>query len=68
MTAQKLSRRQARWSLFLSRFNFSLHHRPGKRSLKPDALSRRSDHKKRENDNENVVLLKSSYFKIQALK
>ena len=28
-TAQKLNRRQARWSLFLSRFNFSLHHKPG---------------------------------------
>jgi len=68
MTAQKPSRRQARWSLFLSRFDFSLHHRPGKKSLKPDALSRRSDHKKGENDNENVVLLKPSYFKIQALK
>jgi hypothetical protein len=24
--AQKLTRRQARWSLFLSRFNFTLHH------------------------------------------
>lgn len=68
MTAQKLNRRQARWSLFLSRFDFILHHRPGKRSLKPDALSRRPDHGKGENDNENIVLLQPSYFKIQALK
>lgn len=68
MTSQKLSRRQARWSLFLSRFDFTLHHRPGKKSVKPDALSRRPDHKKGENDNQNVVLLKPSYFKIQALK
>ena len=68
MTAQKLNRRQARWSLFLSRFDFSLHHRPGKQSMKPDALSRRPDHGKGENDNNNVVLLKPSYFKIQALK
>lgn len=68
MTAQKLTRRQARWSLFLSRFDFSLHHRPGKKSVKPDALSRRPDHKKGENDNENITLLKPSYFKIQALK
>ena len=28
--AQKLTRRQARWSLFLSHFNFVLKHRPGK--------------------------------------
>jgi hypothetical protein len=68
MTAKKLNRRQARWSLFLSRFHFTLHHRPGKTSLKPDALSRRPDHGKGENDNEDVTLLKPSFFKIQALK
>ena len=68
MTAKKLNRRQARWSLFLSRFDFTLHHRPGKLSRKPDALSRRPDHGKGENDNEDVVLLKPSYFKIQAMK
>jgi hypothetical protein len=28
--AQKLNRRQARWSLYLSRFNFTLHHKPGR--------------------------------------
>src|ERR1700753_930860 len=38
MSAKKLTRRQARWSLFLSRFNFKLIHRPGSKSLKPDAL------------------------------
>ena len=65
---QKLNRRQARWSLFLSRFDFSLHHRPGKSSGKPDALSRRPDHGKGENDNEDVTLLKPSYFPVQALK
>ena len=68
MTAKKLNRRQARWSLFLSRFNFTLHHRPGKKSLKPDALSRRPDHGKGEHDNEDVTLLKPSYFQIHALK
>ena len=68
MTAKKLNRRQARWSLFLSRFDFTLHHRPGKNSMKPDALSRRPDHGKGENDNDNVILLKPAYFKIQALK
>ena len=67
MTAKKLNRRQARWSLFLSTFDFSLYHRPGKSSGKPDALSRRPDHGKGENDNENVTLLKPSYFLVQAL-
>jgi hypothetical protein len=27
--AQKLNCRQARWSLYLSRFDFTLHHKPG---------------------------------------
>jgi hypothetical protein len=38
-TAQKLNRQQARWSLYLSRFDFSLHHKPGRSMGKPDALS-----------------------------
>lgn len=68
MSAKKLNRRQARWSLFLSRFDFTLHHRPGKKSLKPDALSRRPDHGKGENDNEDIVLLKPEFFKVQSMK
>ena len=67
MSAKKLNRRQARWSLFLSRFDFTLHHRPGSKSLKPDALSRRPDHGKGQNDNDNVVLLKPSFFQVHAL-
>lgn len=39
-TAKRLNARQARWSLFFSRFNFSLSYRPGSRNIKPDALSR----------------------------
>jgi len=67
-TAKKLNRRQARWSLYLSRFDFALLHRSGRSSGKPDALSRRSDHGKGEDDNKDVVLLKPEWFKIQALK
>jgi hypothetical protein len=37
---QKLNRRQARWSLYLLRFNFTLHHKPGRSMGKPDVLSR----------------------------
>jgi len=40
MSAKKLNRRQARWSLTLSRFDFKMHHRPGKTMGKSDALSR----------------------------
>jgi len=67
-TAKKLNRRQARWSLYLSRFDFNLLHRPGRSSGKPDALSRRSDHGKGEDDNKDVVLLRPELFKILALK
>jgi len=38
-----LSQRQIRWYEFLSRFDFNLVYRSGKRSGKPDILSRRSD-------------------------
>lgn len=38
-TARKLNRRQARWSLILSEFDFTLTHRLGKSSGKPDTLS-----------------------------
>jgi len=42
MSTKLLNRRQARWSEFLSRFNFKIVYRPGKASAKPDALTRRS--------------------------
>ena len=66
MTAQNLSRRQARWSLYLSRFNFMMHHRPGKSSGKPDALSRRVDHHHDEPDNLGQTLLSPEFFAVQA--
>ncbi|KAG0160840.1 hypothetical protein PDIDSM_8371 [Penicillium digitatum] len=40
-TTKLLNRRQARWSEFLSRFNFKITYRPGKQGAKPDALTRR---------------------------
>ena len=39
-SARRLNSRQARWALFLGRFNFTLTFRPGTRNIKPDALSR----------------------------
>ena len=41
-TTKLLSRRQARWAEFLSRFNFKIRYRPGKQGGKPDALTRRT--------------------------
>ena len=42
MTTRQLSRRQVRWSEFLSQFSFGLKWRQGKEGKKPDSLTRRS--------------------------
>ena len=68
MTAKKLNRRQARWSLYLARFDFKLIHRPGRSMGKPDALLWRPDHGKGTSDNEDVVLLRPELIAIQALE
>jgi hypothetical protein len=41
MTAQKLTERQMRWLLTLSKFNFVIVYIPGKENVRADALSRR---------------------------
>ncbi|KAM4062023.1 reverse transcriptase (RNA-dependent DNA polymerase) [Hirsutella rhossiliensis] len=38
---QQLSERQARWAETLSRYSFTIKHRPGKEAVVPDTLSRR---------------------------
>jgi len=58
MTANKLNRRQARWSLYLACFDFKLTHRPGCCMEKPDVLSQRPDHSKGASGNKDVVLLR----------
>jgi len=50
MTTKLLNCRQARWSEFLSRFNFKIIYRPGKQGAKPDALTRRSEDLPKEGD------------------
>src|SRR5690606_24525683 len=50
MQKQNLNRRQARWSVFLSRFNYNLEYHPGKVGGKPDALTRRSGDLPKEGD------------------
>jgi len=68
MTAKKLNRRQARWSLLLAHFDFIMHHRPGKSMGKTDALSRQSDHGTGSEDNDNMVLLTPNFFAVRALE
>ena len=50
MTTKQLSRQQARWSEYLSRFNFIIQFWPGKLGAKPDALTRRSGDLPKEGD------------------
>jgi len=64
MTAKKLNHRQARWSLYLARFDFKLIHRPGHCMGKPDASSWRLDHGNRASDNEDVILLRPELLAI----
>src|SRR5258708_3587904 len=66
--AQKLNRRQVCWSLFLLHFDFSLCHQPGWLMGKPDALSQRSDHPCRKDDNANVTLLPSNVFEVRNME
>ena len=68
MSSQNLNRRQARWALYLSRFDFVLKHIPGSKMGKVDGLSRRSDWEKGiEGDNEERTLLKPEWVRnIQA--
>ena len=59
MTSQKLNYRQARWALYLSRFNFTLKHVPGKSMKKTDRLSRRPNWQEGvEKDNKDQKLIK----------
>jgi len=67
-SAKKLNRRQARWSLYLARFDFALHHRPGKTMGKSDALSRRADHGTGAGDNADITLLNPGLFAVRALE
>jgi Retroviral aspartyl protease./Reverse transcriptase (RNA-dependent DNA polymerase). len=54
MTTKRLSRRQARWSEYLSRFDFQLTYRPGTQGGKPDALTRRSSDMPQLEDDERL--------------
>ena len=69
MKAQKLNRRQARWSLYLLRFDFALKHVAGKTMGRVDSLSRRVDWAEGvERDNKNQVMLKKEWVEVRAIE
>jgi len=64
MKVQKLNRRQARWALYLSQFDFILKHVVGSKMGKADGLSRRADWKVgMDKDNENQVFIKDNWIR-----
>ena len=66
MKAQKLNRRQARWALYLSRFNFTLKHILGSKMEKADSLSKRPDWEVGvERDNEDKILVKPEWLEVR---
>jgi len=63
MKAQKLNRRQARWALYLSWFDFTLKHVAGSKMGKANRLSRRVDWKVEiDKDNDNQVFIKDDWI------
>ena len=63
---QKLNRRQARWALYLSRFNFMLKHVLGSKMGKADSLSRRPDWEVGvDKDNEDETLVKPGWLEVR---
>ena len=51
MTTKKLNRKQARWAKFLLEFNFNITYRPGKKSEKPDTLTKLAQNRPKGFDN-----------------
>ena len=68
ITAKKLNRCQAHWSLYLAYFDFKWIHHPGRSMGKPDALSQRPDHGNGASNNKDVILLWLELLAIRALE
>ena len=60
-TTKVLTRRQARWSEFLSQFNMVIRFRPGKLGTKPDSLTRRWDVYPKEGNSDYATVNPSNY-------
>jgi len=66
MKAQKLNRRQARWALYLSKFDFMLKHVLGSKMGKADSLSRRLDWEiSVKKDNEDETFVKPEWLEVR---
>jgi hypothetical protein len=68
MSAKKLNRWQARWSLYLSCFDFAMHHHPSTSMGKCNTLSQRADHGSESEDNRDITLLCPEFFVVRALE
>jgi len=69
MGSQKLNHQQARWALYLSRFDFILKHVPGSSMGRADSLSRRPDWQVGiERDNKDRVLIKKEWMEVRAMQ
>jgi hypothetical protein len=75
MTTKALNQRQVRWSEFLSGFNFRIVYRPGIKAARPDALSRKREHRPSKANpfderlkNRERVLLPADRFESAALE
>jgi len=69
MSNQKLNCRQARWALYLSRFDFVLKHISGSNMGKADRLSRRPDWEVGvDKDNEEQMLVKKEWLEVKRIR
>ena len=69
MSNQKLNQRQARWALYLSRFDFVLKHILGSKMGKADGLSRRLDWEIGvEKDNKEQMLVKKEWLEMKRIR
>jgi len=69
MKEQKLNRRQVRWALHLSRFNFTLKHILESKMGKADSLSRRPDWEVgEEKDNKDQRLVKPEWLEVRKME
>ena len=67
--AQKLNHRQARWALYLSRFDFTLKHVSRSKMGKANSLSKRPDQEiEVDRDNKNEILVKLEQLEVRRTK
>jgi len=68
MTVKKLNWQQAWWSLYLSQFDFVMHHHPGHTMGKFNALSQWADHGTGIDDSCDLIFLCLKFFVIHVLQ